>query len=163
MGIAGKAISRDIRRAIVRAYGTGKYSYGQVAELLDVGEATVSRVLRRFRETGDVEPLPHGGGAPRVLSKEDEQALWELVEEHNDWSGAELTHELGKRRGIEVSRSTVDKTLRQNGYSRKKRPFGPQSEPFPGFSNGVLTSPVLSERGELIALFSWTKPASTPR
>jgi transposase len=55
-------ISRQVREAIVRAFHDRKLSYAEIAKLLAVGEATVSRVLRRHRETGAVAPLPRGGG-----------------------------------------------------------------------------------------------------
>ena len=49
-------LSLDLRRRMVQAYrqGTCK-SYEEVAQVFGVGRATVSRNLRRKRETGDVE------------------------------------------------------------------------------------------------------------
>lgn len=55
-------ISLDLRRRIVDAYLSGlSGSYEATAELFGVGRATVSRLVRRGRETGDVLPLPRGG------------------------------------------------------------------------------------------------------
>lgn len=34
-----------------------------------VGRASVDRVLRLVRETGSVEPAPHGGGAPKRIQE----------------------------------------------------------------------------------------------
>lgn len=159
----GKPISNGIRERVVRAYESGRYTYRELSEVFGIGEATVNRILRRYRQTGSVAPSPHGGGASCVLSGSDVAALLAHVEQHNDWTAAEYAVWLREERGVEVSRSTVDRTLRSQGYTRKKRPYGPKDEPFPGFSSGVMTSPVLSDSGELIALFSWTRPASTRR
>jgi transposase len=58
--------SLDLRRRIVSAYESGKTStYEATAEMFDVGRATVNRLLRRMRETGDVLPKPRGGNNPR--------------------------------------------------------------------------------------------------
>ncbi len=54
--------SLDLRRRIVKAYETGKTAtYEATAEMFGVGRATVNRLLRRKRETGDVVAKPRGG------------------------------------------------------------------------------------------------------
>ncbi|RKH18965.1 hypothetical protein D7X74_07995 [Corallococcus sp. CA047B] len=50
----GLPTPEKLRRAIVRAFQEEGLSYEQIAHLLGIGEATVSRVLRLYRETGDV-------------------------------------------------------------------------------------------------------------
>lgn len=163
MGIRGKALSREIREALVRCYEEGGFSYEQVANIFSVGRASVNRILNQYRRTGSVAAKAHGGGAARVLNPAQDKELLRIVQEHNDWTSLELTAELCKRLKIQVSRSTVDKRLRQAGYSRKKKPYGPVSEPFPGFSSGVLTIPKPSDASGSTALFFWTRPVSTRR
>lgn len=59
-------ISLDLRKRIVQAYRSGRSgTYEETARMFGVGYATVSRILRRFRETGDVKPRPKGGNNPR--------------------------------------------------------------------------------------------------
>ena len=61
----------EIRKLIVEAYTSKKSgTYVETAELFDVGEATVSRLLRLHRETGDVRPKPKGGNNPRRVDLE---------------------------------------------------------------------------------------------
>ncbi|WP_143825720.1 helix-turn-helix domain-containing protein [Nannocystis exedens] len=55
-------ISVDLRIRIVEARVQDGQTYEQLAERFHVGRATVDRVLRLQRETGSVEPKPHGGG-----------------------------------------------------------------------------------------------------
>lgn len=78
-------ISLDLRRRIARAYERGKTpTYEATAEMFNVGYATVSRLLRRKRETGDVLPKPRGGNNPRKVdlswleqhAKENPELLW---------------------------------------------------------------------------------------
>ncbi|MFP2900171.1 helix-turn-helix domain-containing protein [Corallococcus sp. 4LFB] len=58
----GQPNPEKLRRAIVRAFHDEGLAYAQIAHLQGIGEATVSRVLRLYRETGDVVPRPKGGG-----------------------------------------------------------------------------------------------------
>ncbi len=59
-------ISLDLRRRIVRAYRSGlTSSYEATADMFEVGRASVSRLLRRDRETGDVLPNKRGGDLRR--------------------------------------------------------------------------------------------------
>lgn len=63
--------SLDLRRRIVDAYRSGKTAtYEATAEMFGVGRATVDRLLRRKRETGDVLPKPRGGNNPRRVDLE---------------------------------------------------------------------------------------------
>lgn len=52
----GQATPKKLRQAIVRAFHQEGLSYEQIARLLGVAQATVSRILRLHRETGDVTP-----------------------------------------------------------------------------------------------------------
>lgn len=62
------AIHLDLRRRIVDAYTQGlTASYTETAELFGVGHATVNRLLRRQRETGDVVRDAVGGNRARVI------------------------------------------------------------------------------------------------
>jgi transposase len=59
-------LSIDLRRKLVAAYKAGRSgTYDKTAALFGVGRATVSRNLRRLRETGDVQYKPKGGNNPR--------------------------------------------------------------------------------------------------
>jgi transposase len=64
-------ISVDLRRRIVDAYQSGKTTtYEATASMFGVGRATVNRLLRRERESGDVLPKPRGGNNPRRVDLE---------------------------------------------------------------------------------------------
>jgi len=63
--------SLDLRRRIVSAYCDGRTAtYEATASMFGVGRATVNRLLRRQRETGDVLPKPRGGNNPRRVDLE---------------------------------------------------------------------------------------------
>ncbi len=124
------AWSTDIRlrEAIVRAWHEKGLTYAAIASLLGVGEATVSRVLRRYRETASVEPRAHGGGNRSPIRGEVAVALERLVAELPDATVDELTQALMARAPVTTSRSAVMRALQRFGYSRKKRPSSRSSE-----------------------------------
>lgn len=60
------SLSLDLRRRVVGAYLSDQSgTYEATAAMFGIGEATVSRLLRRQRETGDVQYKPRGGNNPR--------------------------------------------------------------------------------------------------
>jgi len=117
-----------VRRAIVRLREQEQRSYAEIAELLGVGEATVSRVLRRHREQGSVDPFPRGGGRRSLIHGRVAELLVAIVTKMSDATVAELTEALEKRASIEVSRSAVQRALERLGYSKKRLRFGPRSK-----------------------------------
>jgi transposase len=157
----GAALSVDLRRRIVAAAKTKRFTYRQLAELFSVGEASVSRLLRLFRETGSLEPRPHGGGAPRRLTSRDVERLKLLVERNPDWTTYELAEALTELLGSSVSRSTVHRELRRMGYTPKKSPWSPRSATRTASANGGGGTKRSSKASPLRVWFLWTKPART--
>lgn len=120
-------VSVPIRKAIVRLFHADHRSYDEIAELLDVGEATVSRVLRLHRETGSIEPAAHGGGNFSPIAGKVVGLLRAIVERLPDATITELTTALIKSSGTSTSRSAVVRALQRIGYSRKKSRSSPRS------------------------------------
>jgi len=112
-------LSLDLRRRIVGAYLSGKTStYQDTAEMFEVGEATVSRLLRRHRETGDVQYKPKGGNNPRRVDLE-----W-LAGHARECPDARLIDRVGawqQRGGQRVSVVAMWGALRAIGWTHKKR------------------------------------------
>jgi transposase len=101
----------DLRERIVAAYERGDLTRDQVADLFQVGRASVNRLVHRFRETGTVEPSPHGGGKPRKLTARGEKVLRALLVEFPDVTIPELVRLLLERAKLAVSTSTVSREL----------------------------------------------------
>lgn len=115
-----KTLSLDLRRRIVAAY-TAKNSgtYEKTAELFDVGEATVSRLLRRHRDTGDVVPKKRGGNNPRRV---DLVWLKKHLEAAPDARLVDRIEAWEKESGRRVSINAMWKAVRACGWTHKKRP-----------------------------------------
>ena len=110
----------QVRRVIVRLRQEGR-TYDEIAELVGVGPATVNRILRRYRETGSLEPLAPGGGNPSPLRRI-ESKFKALVSAMPDATVAEMATALRKAEKLATSRSSVQRALVRLGYSRKKSP-----------------------------------------
>jgi predicted transcriptional regulator len=55
------ALPMQVRLAVV-SLRDESHTYDEIASLLGIGRASVSRLLRRRRETGQLERSPRGGG-----------------------------------------------------------------------------------------------------
>ena len=134
------SIDIRVREAIVRAWHQERLTYAAIAALLGVGEATVSRVLRRYRETASVAPRPHGGGNRSPIRGDVAQALERLVRELPDATLDELKDALMASTDVTTSRAAVLRALQRLGYSRKKRLSRRSSETHPSAARTVAGS-----------------------
>lgn len=119
-------ISEDLRERAVRLHGKGSATYDDIAELLDMGRASVSRFLRLKRESGSVAPKPATGGRRPRLSDEDTKILVEMLGAKPDLTLDALTEQWCERfPHLAVSSSTVGRRLRGAGITLKKSRSGP--------------------------------------
>jgi transposase len=87
-----------------------------------VGRASVNRMVRRFRESGSVDPAPHSGGRITKVTPKAEKALREILDERPDATLPELVELLQRATRLAVSTSTMGRALARLGFTRKKRP-----------------------------------------
>ena len=118
----------ELRKRIVERYAEGDVTYPEVADLFGVGEASVSRVLRRWREHGVLDPDPHGGGNPPRISEDEYPALMALVAEKPDRTVDELSALWNERYDAETSRSSMSRALLRAGLTRKKKHSAPRNK-----------------------------------
>ncbi|MBM7112073.1 helix-turn-helix domain-containing protein [Archangium primigenium] len=158
----GQATPEKLRQAIVRAFHEEDMSYARIAHLLGVAQATVSRVLRLHRETGDVTPRPRGGGNFSPLRGAVAEQLKRLVRERPGATVRELLRELKARTGVVTSRPSLQRALHRLGFSHKKSPSSPPSVTRPPTSGVVGLSPPCCASWMPVDSSSWTSPSATP-
>jgi transposase len=123
MGMADHSL--DLKRRLVEAYRSGKSgTYAATAALFGVGEASVSRLLRRYRETGDVQQKPRGGNNPRRI---DLAWLRQQLEAKPDDRLIDRIEAWEKESGVRVAIGTMWFAVRDCGWTHKKRPTSPAS------------------------------------
>ena len=57
-----KAYSVEFRQKIIQVYQEEKISQAKLAMRFRVALSFVEKIIKQWRETGDVSPKPHGGG-----------------------------------------------------------------------------------------------------
>ena len=122
------ALSVDLRSRIVKAYLNGEGSYSELAARFEVGEASISRLLRRYRERGDIRRDPRGGGVPHKIPPQSYPVLRKLVAQQPDRTVEQLCHCWQAYHGIRLSRSAMQRTLKRAGMTWKKNGFVRQSK-----------------------------------
>ena len=116
-----------LRRRIVAAVVDEKLTIPEAASRFMAGEATVKRLLWRFRATGNVEPSPMGGDRVSRIPRSDAEKLVTLVEEMPDGTIAELVAAYETRYGVSLSPAAMSRTLAREALTRKKKPSCPRS------------------------------------
>lgn len=132
-------LSLDLRRRIVEAYTTGRSgTYETTAQLFGVGRATVSRLLRRKRETGDVQHKPRGGNNPRRVEL---QWLRAHALAHPDARLIDRIDDWHRQSGVRVGLRAMWMALHALGWTHKKRRLSPASATVPTSKSNVVRSP----------------------
>jgi transposase len=116
-----KAYSTDFRQKILETYETTPISQRQLAQKFSVALSFVQKLLKQRRLSGEISPLPHGGGRKLKLNPEQLQILSELNEQKNDATLEELQHQLYEKTGVHVSQSTVFRMVERLNLTLKKR------------------------------------------
>ena len=118
-------ISPEMRRRVRDAYRKKlTESYNATAEMFGIGRATVGRILRRDRDTGDVQLKPRGGNNPRVVDLEwlakhaEAEPDARLLDRVEAWVA-----QGGRRVGIEA----MNRALHAIGWTHKKKRPSPGS------------------------------------
>jgi transposase len=107
--------SMDLRERVAAAVDDHVLSLRQIAGLFRVSISFVSRLLKRRRATGALDPEPHRGGRRRALDVAARCRLWDLVKDHSD----DTLDELRRRGGFTCSPTTIWRALRRHGLTRK--------------------------------------------
>ena len=137
-------ISRDLRARIVSHYEkTDRATYKSTAELFEVGEATVNRILRVHRETGDLMPAPR---PKKPKNKVDLQWLRAHAEAHPDARLKDRAEAFFKERGVSVSIAAVWYAMVAIGFTHKKKRSSPRSETQSASSGSARVSSLSNRR-----------------
>src|SRR5262249_61246566 len=107
----------------VLAYFAQEVSQADLAQRFQVSERWLQNLLRQQRETGSIEPAPHGGGRTRSIGVDQEALLLNVLAETRDAS----LDELCERCGVNGSRMCNARALGSLNRTRKKNSRGARS------------------------------------
>lgn len=156
-----KGYHTDLRKRIVDAYRNAEGSVRELAVRFKVAPRTVQNYLNLMRDTGSVEPRPHGGGSVPKLNDATVREVRAVVEEKNDRTLAEIARELDRRCRVRVGITTVWRALDRLGITRKKRRSAPRNKSGPRSKRSVRPSSSRSSRSSRRAYSTSTSSAST--
>jgi putative transposase len=114
----GRPYSLDLRERVVRAVVKGGLSRHQAAAQFGVAISTAINWVRRFRETGCVEPDQVGGYRPKKIAGPHRDWLLQRCRKA-DFTLRGLVAELAER-GLKVDYRTVWEFVHAEKFSHKK-------------------------------------------
>lgn len=123
-----KAYSIDLRQKIIDAYHSQPISQRQLALQFGIALSFLQKLLKQYRQTGDIAPQPHGGGGQLKLAPEQLAILVSLIETNNDATLVELCHLLQEQTGVRVSRATMGRMTQRLKLTLKKKYFSLQKK-----------------------------------
>ena len=97
-----------------------QFTVNEIFELLVVCTKTVRRILKRFDDDGVVDPTEQKLGPERKLDAFEEMTLVQSLPNKTSTYLDELQTDLYNSTGTIVSLSTICRTLRRLGFTRKK-------------------------------------------
>ncbi|BAU64385.1 transposase [Stanieria sp. NIES-3757] len=112
--------SIDFRQKIIEIYEQENISIRKLAQRFQVTKSFIQKLLKQYRETGELNPQKPGGSPPRKLQSEQLITLIEIIESNNDATLEELCELLEKKIKVRVSRATMGRITTQLNYSVKK-------------------------------------------
>jgi transposase len=114
------AYSIDLREKILKAWQNKECSQRELAKRFKVSLSFIRDLLRRYRETNEIAAKPQGGDRRSKLKGIDQELLKIIVTEQSDIYLREIQEVIKERKGIEVSISSLSRTLNRLKLKRKK-------------------------------------------
>jgi len=116
-----KPYSLDLRRRVLDAWLRGEGSQRQLASRFSVHLTFVRNLLRLYRQSGSIEPRPHGGGRRSPADGSVLARLAQRVAERPDDTLDEHRQRLAAEGGPLLSRAALWRALARLGLTVKKK------------------------------------------
>ncbi len=114
------AYSIDLRKKILSAWENKEGSQRELAKRFKVSLSFIRDFLRRYRATGEIAARPQGGDRRSKLKGQKSELLKIMVTEQSDIYLREIQATIKENEGIEVSISSLSRTLNRLNLKRKK-------------------------------------------
>lgn len=115
-----KPYSIEFRQKILEVREQENFSIRKLAERFCVAPSFVQKLLKQYKETGNLHPRPQGGSPEPKLKPEQLIDLVEIIETHNDATLEELCDLLDEKLQVRVSRATMGRITQKLNLSVKK-------------------------------------------
>jgi transposase len=120
-----KAYSMDLRKRVLAAFDSGKYTLHQVAQRFEVTARWIQQLRQRRQLEGTIAPHPQNQGRKPAFKGKQLEELNEFVRRHPDATLEEIKeHFAGK---VTCSLVAIHHTLKRLGWRYKKKHYEPVS------------------------------------
>ena len=126
--------SLALRQRVWDAWQRGEGSQRQLAARFSVQLTFVRNLLRLYRQSGSLEPRPHGGGRCPLADGAGLERLGRLVAQRPDDPLDEHRERLAAEGGLAMSRATLARALQRLKLTVKKKPARHRARPKAGAS-----------------------------
>ena len=114
----GRAVNEELRGMAVAAVLREGLNMAAAARRFGLGETTLRRWVKQFRERGHVRPGRQGGSASRI--EPERGRILRILAERPELSMTGLRDALAAE-GVTLHEATVQRFLKRNGLDRKSR------------------------------------------
>ena len=111
----------EFRQKILDTYFSEKISIAKVAKRFCVAKSFVQKIIKQWRDTGDISPRKPSGGQKLKLSQSQIIMIGDWVNEKNDITLEKIQQRLEEKENTKVSLSTICRVLQSLNLSRKKK------------------------------------------
>lgn len=125
----------ELRERIVSSVDQKIHTIAELAEIFQVTERYIYKLLQLRRETGDLTPLPHSGGVEPILNEQRLLVVADLVAHYPDATLQEYRELIHTHCGVKVCLTTVWSAMEKSAFTRKKNAPGKGSGP--GRTRGI--------------------------
>jgi len=115
------AYSIDLRQKILSAWQNKEGSQRELAKRFKVSLSFIRDFLRRYRETAEIAARPQGGDRRSKLNSIEQELLKVIVAKQSDIYLREIQEVIKERTEIDVSISSLSRTLKRLKLNRKKK------------------------------------------
>ena len=121
-----KAYSIDLRKRVLAAYDSGKYSLNHIAEQFQVTTRWIQKLRQRRKQEGSIAPKPQNQGRKPVFQGKNLKRLGQFIKAHPDATLEETKQHFSGV--VECSIVTVHNTLKVLELRYKKSRYMPASK-----------------------------------
>jgi len=122
-----KAYSMDLRKRVMAAYDSRKYSLKQVAQRFEVTTRWLQQLRQRRKLEGSIAPHPQNQGRKPAFKGKLLEELNEFVRSHPDATLQEIQGHFSSK--VACSLVAIHYTLKRLGWRYKKKRYEPLNKP----------------------------------
>jgi transposase len=116
-----KAYSIDLRKRVLSAYDSDKYSLNQIAKQFQVTTRWIQKLRQQRQQEGSIAPKPQNQGRKPAFRDKHLQQLDDFVKRYPDATLEEIRESFADR--VNCSIVTIHNTLKRLGWRYKKNRY----------------------------------------